>query len=213
MSPEQRNTVSDRQSKISGGRLGRPPASRDGVLAAADALFAADATAQPVSMDAIAAAAGVGKGTLFRAFGDRDGLLDALAAAKFQPLRTAVESGPEPLGPGTPAPDRIVAFLDAVLTFKLENRNLMRAREVAAPGNLRSERYRWMHALLRGLIREAAPARSESDAGYAAHALLAVLHIDLVDELLDTGRSVADIRRAQAAQARAVVGGAPPRSE
>ncbi len=160
-------------------------------------------------MDAIAAAAGVGKGTLFRAFGDRDGLLDALAAAKFQPLRTAVESGSQPLGPDTPASDRVVAFLNAVLTFKLENRNLMRAREAAATGNLRSERYRWMHTLLQGLVREATPTRTASEAGYTAHALLAALHIDLIDELLDTGHSSEDVRRSQAAHARAVLGAAP----
>lgn len=177
------------------------------MLAAADALFAKTATPQSVSMDAVAAAAGVGKGTLFRAFGDRDGLLDALAAAKFQPLRTTAESGPAPLGPGAPAPDRIVAFLDAVLTFKVENRNLMRARE-AATGSLRSERYRWMHSFLQRLILDAAPTFTASDAGYAAHALLATLNVDLIDELLDAGRSVDDIRRAQAAHARAVVGGA-----
>lgn len=179
------------------------------MLAAADALFADAQAPQSVSMDAIAAAAGVGKGTLFRAFGDRDGLLDALAATKFQPLRTAVESGPKPLGSDTPASERIVAFLDAVLTFKLENRNLMRAREVAATGNLQSERYRWMHGLLQRLIQDAAPTCTTSDAGYAAHALLAVVHIDLVDELLDTGHSIEDIRRAQAAQALAVIGRAP----
>lgn len=177
------------------------------MLAAADALFADADTPQTVSMDAIAAAAGVGKGTLFRAFGDRDGLLDALAAAKFLPLRTAVESGPPPLGPDAPAPDRIVAFLDAALTFKLDNHNLMRAREVAATGNLQSERYRWMHGLLRRLIQDAATGCAANDAGYAAHALLATVHIDLIDELLTTGHSVEDIRRAQAAQALAVLGG------
>jgi AcrR family transcriptional regulator len=175
------------------------------VLAAADALFADADTSQAVSMDAIAAAAGVGKGTLFRAFGDRDGLLDSLAAAKFLPLRTAVEHGPGPLGPDNPASDRIVAFLDAVLTFKLDNHNLMRAREVTTTGNLQSERYRWMHELLRHLIEDASPGRTATDAGYAAHALLATLHIDLIDELLATGRSVEDIRHAQAAQARAVL--------
>jgi AcrR family transcriptional regulator len=47
------------------------------MLVAADALFAGGDSLQTVSMDDIAAAAGVGKGTLFRAFGSRDGLLDA----------------------------------------------------------------------------------------------------------------------------------------
>jgi len=38
-------------------------------------------------------AAGVGKGTLFRAFGRRGGLLDALWATKIAVLRNEVESG------------------------------------------------------------------------------------------------------------------------
>jgi AcrR family transcriptional regulator len=157
-------------------------------------------------MDAIAAAAGVGKGTLFRAFGNRDGLLDALFAAKLTPLREAVEEGEAPLGPGAPSRDRIVAFLDALLTFKLENHHLIRAREVASAGLLQTEHYRWMQRLLQNLIEDAAPgATVADDAGYAAHVLLAALHIDLVEELLATGRSPQAIRRAQAALARAVI--------
>ncbi|NUP35066.1 MAG: helix-turn-helix transcriptional regulator, partial [Streptomycetaceae bacterium] len=47
------------------------------ILDAAAELFAAHGVEQ-VSMDAIATAAGVGKGTLFRRFGDRAGLAAAL---------------------------------------------------------------------------------------------------------------------------------------
>jgi AcrR family transcriptional regulator len=173
------------------------------VLAAADALFADADAPHTVSMDAIAAAAGVGKGTLFRAFGSRDGLLDALWAAKLTALREAVEGGEAPLGPGAPSRERIIAFLDALLTFKLENRHLIRAREVASAGLRQSEHYRWMQGLLQNLIEDAAP--EADDAGYAAHVLLAALHIDLVEELLATGRSPQAIRRAQAALARAVM--------
>ena len=175
------------------------------MLAAADALFADADAPHTVSMDAIAAAAGVGKGTLFRAFGSRDGLLDALWAAKLTSLREAVEGGEAPLGPGAPSRERVVAFLDALLTFKLENRHLIRAREVASAGLRQSEHYRWMQGLLQNLIENAAPGATADDAGYAAHVLLAALHIDLVEELLATGRSPEAIRRAQAALARAVM--------
>ena len=47
---------------------------RDKVLAAAEKLFG-ERSADCVTMDAIAAEAGVGKGTLFRGFGDRAGLV------------------------------------------------------------------------------------------------------------------------------------------
>src|SRR4051812_10414298 len=46
---------------------------RDKVLAAAEKLFA-ERGADCVTMDAVAAEAGVGKGTLFRGFGDRAGV-------------------------------------------------------------------------------------------------------------------------------------------
>ncbi|MEV7078981.1 TetR/AcrR family transcriptional regulator [Streptomyces sp. NPDC093516] len=51
----------------------------------------------------IAAAAGVGKGTLFRGFGDRTGLIRALHESRLEPLRQAVAGGPRPLGPATPS--------------------------------------------------------------------------------------------------------------
>src|SRR3954454_3811127 len=46
------------------------------VLAAAEELFAARGVAA-ISMDDVAAAAGVGKGTLYRRFGDKSGLASA----------------------------------------------------------------------------------------------------------------------------------------
>src|SRR6266571_458096 len=64
--------------------LGEPAAERADaqrnrlkILDAAERLFAANGIAN-VSMDAVAKAAGVGKGTLFRRFGDRAGLAVAL---------------------------------------------------------------------------------------------------------------------------------------
>jgi AcrR family transcriptional regulator len=155
-------------------------------------------------MDTIAAAAGIGKGTLFRAFGSRDGLLDALWAAKLSALREAVEKGEPPLGPGAPSAERAVAFLDALLTFKLENRHLIRAREIA-PRLLQSEHYKWMHGLLENLIEDAARGVTADETVYAAHALLAALHIDLIEELLANGVSLQAIRCSQATHARAVI--------
>ena len=51
---------------------------RAAVLAAADELFTTAAEPARLSMDDVAGAAGVGKGTLFRAFGSRAGLVQAL---------------------------------------------------------------------------------------------------------------------------------------
>src|SRR5262252_1206711 len=89
------------------------------VLAAAAGLFRRHG-ADGLSMDAVAAAAGVGKGTLFRRFGDKSGLAAALLDHEEQALQEAILFGPAPLGPGQPGEsppprDRLRAFVDAYL--------------------------------------------------------------------------------------------------
>ncbi|WFB11444.1 TetR/AcrR family transcriptional regulator [Streptomyces sp. LX-29] len=154
---------------------------RVAVLAAADTLFAECQSPQDVTMADIAAAAGVGKGTLFRAFGDRTGLIHALYAARLEPVRDAVEAGPPPLGPATPPLQRVPALLDAVLCFKLDNRHLALALEQAGSDSpYRTEHYERWHALLRGML-ERIPGLPDSD--FTAHALLAATRADLVEHL------------------------------
>ncbi|MCB8877461.1 TetR/AcrR family transcriptional regulator [Acidisoma silvae] len=176
------------------------------MLAAADALFATSDVPGDVTMDAIAAAAGVGKGTLFRAFGSRDGLLDTLWAAKITALREGVESGAPPFVAETPPLERLVAFLDEILTFKLENRHLIRARETRS-GLLQSAHYKWMHGQTQALIEDAMGRSTASEALYTAHALLAALHIDLIEEMLASGLSLPAIRKEQGARVRTVIDG------
>ena len=197
------SSITDRRSVKGQARRGRPSVPVVRLLEAADALFAGSATPMNVTMDAIAIAANVGKGTLFRAFGSRDALLDALWKSKLSALRDAVEGEDVPLGTGTPPFARAVAFLDAVLSFKLANRHLLHAREMA-PGLLHSEHYRWMHRSLRLMIADAGS--PELKASYAAHVLLAGLHVGLVDELLTGGGLTLEaLRQAQAEHVQAVV--------
>ncbi|MCK1819200.1 TetR family transcriptional regulator [Streptomyces sp. XM83C] len=154
---------------------------REAVLAAADALFSRRERPEDVTMADVAAAAGVGKGTLFRAFGDRAGLLRALYEARLVPFREAVESGPRPLGPGTAPRERVLALLDAVLCFKLDNRPLALALEENGNGSpYRAEHYAWWHGLLRAVLEEM-PGLAEP--GFTAHALLAATRADLVEHL------------------------------
>jgi AcrR family transcriptional regulator len=209
--PNHSTKVSDHKSETVPARIGRPPVPPARILAAADALLADTDAPNTVTMDDIATAAGVGKGTLFRAFGSRDSLLDTLWATKLTALREAVEGGKSPLGPGAPSRQRAVAFLDALLTFKLENRHLIRMRERDPAGIRQAKNYKWSHGILQSLIEDAAPAATAGDAGYAAHVLLAALDINLIDELLATGRSLKDIRHAQAALAQAVIDDSPHR--
>jgi AcrR family transcriptional regulator len=179
------------------------------MLAAAAELFADADAPKAVSMDDIAAAAGVGKGTLFRAFGSRDGLLDALFAARLDPFRAGIESGQSPFGPGAEPLDRVLAILDELLSFKFDNPHLTTAREVAGSGLLQSPHYIWMRDTLRALIEQTGAATGES-AGYVADILLGGLRADLLDDLLASGRSPDDIRRDVAALARRLLETAPP---
>ena len=152
---------------------------RAAVLAAADALFTDHASAEDATMADVAAAAGVGKGTVFRAFGDRTGLIRALFQARQEPVRRAVEEGPPPLGPATAPLRRIPALLDALLCFKLDNRHLALALEDSG-SPYRAEHYERWHTLLRGLLDQVPDLE---DSGFTAHALLAAVRADLVEYL------------------------------
>ncbi|WP_412538364.1 helix-turn-helix domain-containing protein [Longispora sp. K20-0274] len=149
------------------------------VLDVAARLFA-EHGADQVSMDAIATAAGVGKGTLFRRFGDRAGLAAALLDARERDLQEAILGGPPPLGPGAPAADRLAAFVGAYLDYLLGHLDLVRMSETAAPGaRYRIGAYRFWHRHVALLL-----AGTAADPDYAAHALLATLGAEHVTALL-----------------------------
>lgn len=130
-----------------------------------------------VTMDQIANAAGVGKGTLFRRFGDKAGLGVALLDERERILADALASGPPPLGPGAPAGDRLRAFLAAYVEFLDDNLDLVHMSETASPGaRYRVGAYLRWHSHVRALIGSARP---DLDADCIAHLLLAGLAADL----------------------------------
>ncbi len=151
---------------------------RAAVLEAAARLFAEHGVAA-VSMDQIAAAAGVGKGTLFRRFGDKSGLAVALLDVRERELQEAILHGPPPLGPDAPKRERLIAFVDAYLDYLLEHLDLVRMSETATPGaRYRIGAYRFWHRHA-AIQLDGAP-----DPDQAAHALLAALAAEHVAALL-----------------------------
>ena len=82
---------------------------REKVLCAAARLFAEHGV-ENVSMDAIAAAAGVGKGTLFRRFGDRAGLAPAVQSRYETDFQDEIIRGAPPRGPRAPPRARQIAI-------------------------------------------------------------------------------------------------------
>src|SRR6202046_2558822 len=100
------------------------------ILTAAETLFARDGVAC-TSMDAIAAEARVGKGTLFRRFGDRASLALALLESSERDFQDAFIRGPAPLGPGASACDRLIAFGRGLLEHVCAHGELMLAAQTA----------------------------------------------------------------------------------
>jgi AcrR family transcriptional regulator len=162
-------------------------------LAAAERLFAARGVAA-VSMDDIAASAGVGKGTLYRRFGDKSGLAAALLDERESRLQEAMLVGPPPLGPGAPPADRLAAFAAAYLGFVDAHLDLVAMSQTASPGaRLRTGSHRLWRQHCRILLAEAGAA----DPGLRADALLAALTAEQVRHWrYDEGRSLAELTSA-----------------
>jgi AcrR family transcriptional regulator len=129
-------------------------ANREKVLAAAEALFAR-CDPSTVSMDAVAAEAGVGKGTLFRRFGDRASLARAVLGRTELDFQEAMIRGEPPLGPGAPPLERLIAFGAAYLDFLDRNGALLREAEGSHEAFLRSPVYAFYRLHVTLLLREA----------------------------------------------------------
>jgi AcrR family transcriptional regulator len=171
--------------------LGEPAAERADaqrnrlkILDAAERLFAANGIAN-VSMDAVAKAAGVGKGTLFRRFGDRAGLAVALLDERERELQERILHGPAPLGPSASSRNRLLAFLSAYADFLEAHGDVVLQSETAVAGaRYRVGVYHFWHRHVTVLLEQAAP---RVDAEYQAHALLAPLAADLYHALRRSG--------------------------
>jgi AcrR family transcriptional regulator len=80
-----------------------------------------------LTMDGLAEQAGLGKGTVFRRFGSRAGIFQALLDDDERAFQEQVLSGPPPLGPGAPPVDRLIAYGRARIGFLIEHREIARA--------------------------------------------------------------------------------------
>ena len=117
---------------------------REALLSAADRLvcqYGVDA----VTMDAVARAAGVGKGTVFRRFGSRQGLMGALLNRSETAWQADVLSGPPPLGPGAAPLDRLTAFGHSRIDLNLRHAELIRAAGHAGSRSYAAVSFAAMH--------------------------------------------------------------------
>ncbi|POX46410.1 TetR family transcriptional regulator [Streptomyces sp. Ru71] len=133
-----------------------------------------------VTMEAVAAAANVGKGTVFRRFGDRTGLLTALLDHSERKFQAAFLSGPPPLGPGAPPVERLRAFGRALLRRTVDELELQLAAEPGPDRRFTAPPRRVLHSHIALLLRQAVP---DADSELVAHVLMAQLSPALVHHL------------------------------
>jgi AcrR family transcriptional regulator len=151
------------------------------VLAAAERLFA-EHGASCVSMDAVAAEAGVGKGTVFRSFGDRAGLAQAVLSERERRFQERFIRGPAPLGPGAPPAERLVAFGRAMLEHHAQHGELIRAAE-SQGARFRSPPFAAYRTHVMLLVREALP---DEDWEALTDILLAPLGAEVIAYMRET---------------------------
>ncbi|KUI00852.1 TetR/AcrR family transcriptional regulator [Mycobacterium sp. IS-3022] len=172
------------------------------ILDAARKLIA-DRGADAVTTDDIATAAGVGKGTVFRRFGSRAGLMLVLLDEDEKAQQQAFLFGPPPLGPGAPPLERLLAYGRDRLQFVhshhalLSDANRDPQMRFSPPATLHHQHVR--------VLLQAADTTGDLDAQAAA--LLALLDADYVHhELNARGATLESLADAWEALARKLCG-------
>ncbi|MFS4097083.1 TetR/AcrR family transcriptional regulator [Streptomyces sp. AF1A] len=133
-----------------------------------------------VTMEAVAAAAQVGKGTVFRRFGDRTGLLMALLDHSDKQLQADFLAGPPPLGPGAPPLERLRAFGVAVLYRSAERLDLLLAAQPEPTRRFSHPAFQALRTHVVMLLRQIVP---DADCDLLAQTLMASLDPALIHHL------------------------------
>jgi AcrR family transcriptional regulator len=173
------------------------------VLDAAKQLFDERGVAA-VTLDDVVAAAGVGKGTLFRRFGDKAGLAVALLDEQERALQNRILSGPPPLGPGAEPVERLIAFVRTYVGYVADNTQLVAMSQTSSPGaRLRTGSHQFWRQHCEFLLASA----GAPDAGLRADILLAGLTAEQVGHLVhDQGWTPRRLANATARTARQLSG-------
>jgi AcrR family transcriptional regulator len=172
-----------------GSRRERADAARNRarVLAAAERVFA-EHDGRDVTMEQLAAAAGVGKATLYRRYPDVASVALALLDEHERLIQDRLLHGPPPLGPGAAPAERLAAFYRAMIELLERHGHLALAAETGA-GRYRTGAYRAWQLHVGALL---------TDAGLGDHpalvdALLAPLAPDVFAHQRAAGRTADEI--------------------
>lgn len=181
-------------------------ANRRRILQAAKRLLA-ERGADALTMQAVATAAGVGKGTVFHRFGDRDGLTGALVDEHMRDFQDLFLHGPPPLGPGAPPRERLEAFMVELLAHQAEHLELALAAERGA-GDALPPVYGTLLIHVAHLIDEIDPGL---DAEVIAAYLLGATAAPVLRRVQGYGAAdIATMQRAMAALVRGLASGQTP---
>lgn len=155
-----------------------------------------------VSTDDIAVEAGVGKGTVFRRFGSRAGLMMVLLDEDETAEQDAFMFGPPPLGPGAPPLDRLLAYGADRLRF-------VHCHQALLSDAIRDPALRYtgpftLHRTHVRMLLETAGTTGDLDA--QADALIALLDPDYLAHRLAHGRSLDELTAAWQDTARKLCG-------
>jgi AcrR family transcriptional regulator len=152
---------------------------RDALLAAATALIE-ECGVDAVTMDAVATRAGVGKGTVFRRFDSREGLMAAILDRSESAFQAAIISGPPPLGPGADPLERLLELGHRRVELNLLHRRLISAAGRAGTRSYAAESFVAMH--VRYLLGELGV---HGDIAFLATALLAPLEVPILEQQVE----------------------------
>lgn len=161
------------------------------ILCTARRLFDTDGVGN-VTMSAIAEAAQVGKGTLYRHFPDKSELLFALIEHESQSLKSAVTARIES---DEPATRTLHWFIDQALDYALRNNSLLcEATNHAVGASLRHQTRVWWREVLSRMFGASGIAADE--ASYAADTIYMMLDAQTLHfQLNQLGYDIANIRR------------------
>jgi AcrR family transcriptional regulator len=163
----------------------------------------AERGADAVTTDDIAAAAGVGKGTLFRRFGSRAGLMIVLLDEDEKAVQQAFMFGPPPLGPGAPPLDRLLAYGRDRLRFVQAHDALL--SESNRDPQMRFNRPMMLHHRHIRVLLEDAGTTGDLDAqAFALHSLLDADYVSF--QLTERGRTLEQLGDAWEDVARKLCG-------
>jgi AcrR family transcriptional regulator len=164
---------------------------RQRVLAAAERLLERS-TPEHVTMEQIARAAGVGKGTLYRRYPSLEAIAVALLDEHERALQERLLRGPPPLGPGAPPDQRLAAFYEAMVDLLERHGHLALAAETGVR-RFGTGAYGFWRAHVAALVRAAG-------VGLEAEALADSLLAPLAPELYRYQRETRGLSQAEVAR-------------